>query len=260
MCTEETERDNEHAASMPGTVDRRSFGHLSAAAIFAAAFPAACSSGGDTKSGAEGQSSTQQAPDAANTASANAGDPAAINEQRVNIAMSGGGVSDSVFFHPAAGAHAGVLMWPDIRGLRPAFEAMARRLATSGYAVLVVNPFWRDSTAPVVQPGEQFSDPEVRGRLIPMARKLTQEAAFADARDYIGFLDAQAAVDTNRKVGTAGYCMGGPLIHAHRWRGTGPGGRCSIVPWRWSGDGSPGQSTSVDPADQRCRAARRGAK
>ena len=103
-------------------------------------------------------------------------------------------------------------MWPDIRGLRPAFEAMGKRLAMAGYAVLVVNPFWRDARAPVVQPGEQFSDPDVRGRLIPMARKLTQEAALSDARDYIGFIDAQDAVNTDKKIGTAGYCMGGPLI------------------------------------------------
>ena len=40
-------------------------------------------------------------------------------------------------------ARTGVLVWPDILGLRPAFRRMGKRLAESGYAVLVVNPFYR---------------------------------------------------------------------------------------------------------------------
>ena len=53
------------------------------------------------------------------------------------------GVADCYFVHPASGASAGVLVWPDILGLRPAFRQMGKRLAESGYAVLVVNPFYR---------------------------------------------------------------------------------------------------------------------
>ncbi|MEL6380427.1 MAG: dienelactone hydrolase family protein [Pseudomonadota bacterium] len=209
MCDEQTETDNETVQKKGDAVDRRAFGHLSAAAIFATAFSASGCSSDDGKAGV-----TALGKDAARSVS---GDGTPIMEQRVNITMSGaagetGGVSDSVFFHPVDGTHPGILIWPDIRGLRPAFEAMGKRLATAGYGVLVVNPFWRDAPAPVVTPDEQFSDPDVRTRLVAMARKLTEPAAFADARDYIGFLDAQEAVDTDRMIGTAGYCMGGPLI------------------------------------------------
>jgi len=218
MCDDQTERDIERAAEKPGTVDRRAFGQLSAAAIFAAAFPAACSPAQEetgTAAGPEGEA--RGAPAAGEVEAAENGEGAApgleVVEQAVRVPMGeGAGVSDSYFVHPAAGAHAGILMWPDIRGLRPAFEAMGKRLAMAGYSVLVVNPFWRDAPAPVVGPDDQFSDPDVRSRLIPMARKLDQDAAFADARAYIAFLDRQGAVDTGKKIGTAGYCMGGPLI------------------------------------------------
>jgi carboxymethylenebutenolidase len=122
------------------------------------------------------------------------------------------GFSDCYYVRPSSGKHPAVLMWPDIKGLRPAFRAMGKRLAMQGYSVLVVNPFYRDAKAPVVGEGASFSDPETRKFLIAMARKLTQNASMADARAYIEFLDAQDNVDTNRKVGTLGYCMGGPLI------------------------------------------------
>ncbi len=226
MCDDQTERDIERRADKPGTVDRRAFGQYSAAAIFAAAFPAACSPAQQAvgaKTSPEGQTGSVRASVNAGAAAGSDAMGAGLDviEQAVSVPMGSGagtgmgegaGQSDSYFVHPAAGAHAGILMWPDIRGLRPAFEAMGKRLAMAGYSVLVVNPFWRDASAPVVGPDEQFSDPDVRSRLIPMARKLDQDAAFADARAYIAFLDRQAAVDTGKKIGTAGYCMGGPLI------------------------------------------------
>ena len=135
-----------------------------------------------------------------------------VQEKYVDVPMADG-VSDCFFVTPAAGGqHPAILMWPDIKGLRPGFELMGRRLAENGYAVLVVNPFYRDSTAPVAGDNPDFGDPDMREFLISMARKLTQEASLSDARDYIAFLDAQSAVDTGRKIGTCGYCMGGPLI------------------------------------------------
>lgn len=136
----------------------------------------------------------------------------AVQEKMVQVKMADGSVSDCYFVAPATGQHPAILMWPDIKGLRPAFKLMGKRLAENGYAVLVVNPFYRDATAPVAGDVLDFSDPETRKFLINMAIKLTQDASLSDARDYIGFLDAQDSVDTSRKIGTCGYCMGGPLI------------------------------------------------
>jgi carboxymethylenebutenolidase len=102
-------------------------------------------------------------------------------------------------------------MWTDILGLRPAFRAMGKRLAASGYAVLVPNPFYRTGKAPVVAEGASFDDDATRQRLMSLMATLTPEVQFSDARAYVGYLASQPAVDRKRKMGTAGYCMGGPM-------------------------------------------------
>ena len=58
------------------------------------------------------------------------------------------GVADAFIAHPQKGTFPAVLIWPDIFGLRPAFRAMATRLAESGYTALVINPFYRIRKAP----------------------------------------------------------------------------------------------------------------
>ena len=122
------------------------------------------------------------------------------------------GTCDAYFVHPEQGKHPAVLIWPDIFGLREAFKGMATRLAQSGYAVLVVNPFYRTRRAPTSQPGADFKDPAVRDALMALRSSLSAETAQVDAKAFVNFLDKQAATDTKRKVGTMGYCMGGPLV------------------------------------------------
>ncbi len=118
------------------------------------------------------------------------------------------GVADSYFVHPSSGTHPGVLIWPDAFGLRPAKRQMAKRLAESGYSVLVVNPYYRAQRAPVVNT-TNFA--EVRETIMPLMGALNAETQTSDAKAFIGFLDDQASVDSNRKMGTMGYCMGGPF-------------------------------------------------
>jgi carboxymethylenebutenolidase len=122
------------------------------------------------------------------------------------------GVADCYFVHPAKGAHAGVLVWPDILGLRPAFRQMGRRLAESGYAVLTVNPFYRQKPSPVVPEGASFADPEVRKMVMPLAQALNATTNVTDAKAFVAWLDQQPAVDRKRRIGTTGYCMGGPIV------------------------------------------------
>lgn len=119
------------------------------------------------------------------------------------------GTCDAYFVHPNQGAHAGVLIWPDAMGLRTAFKQMADRLAASGYAVLAVNPYYRSAPAPVVPDGSAFG--EVRGVLGPLMGSLNADTHVRDARAFVGWMDQQSAVDTGRKIGTMGYCMGGPI-------------------------------------------------
>ncbi len=121
------------------------------------------------------------------------------------------GVADCHFVHPASGSHPGVLIWPDAMGLRPAFKEMGKRLAESGYSVLVVNQYYREQKAPVAPEGSSFADEAVRNKIRPLMATLSAETHVTDATAFVGFLDGQDVVDSNRKMGTMGYCMGGPI-------------------------------------------------
>ncbi|MEO8373040.1 MAG: dienelactone hydrolase family protein [Candidatus Solibacter sp.] len=117
------------------------------------------------------------------------------------------GTADCYFVHPASGTAAAVLVWPDIFGLRPAFRQMGKRLAESGYSVLVVNPFYRAKKAPTADKGAATPI----GDVLPLAQALSETTNMTDAKAFIAWLDGQASVAKNRKIGTQGYCMGGPM-------------------------------------------------
>ena len=117
------------------------------------------------------------------------------------------GTADCYFVHPASGTAPGVLLWPDIFGRRPAMHQMAKRLAETGYAVLVVNPFYRVKKAPTADNGAATPIQQV----MPLAQALNETTHMTDAKAFIGWLDQQPSVAKNRKMGTQGYCMGGPM-------------------------------------------------
>jgi carboxymethylenebutenolidase len=129
-----------------------------------------------------------------------------VVEKDINV-KTPDGVADCYFVHPATGTAPGVLMWPDIFGLRPAFRQMGKRLAESGYAVLVVNPFYRTMSAPTAPEGTLTPLPQV----VPLAQSLDETTNMTDAKAFVSWLDQQASVAKERMVGTQGYCMGGPL-------------------------------------------------
>jgi carboxymethylenebutenolidase len=138
---------------------------------------------------------------------ANAAD---VKESEVDI-KTPDGTADAYFVHPSKGLHPGVLIWPDIFGLRPAFRQMGKRLAESGYSVLVVNPFYRTKKAPTAPEHADFQDPATRTALMALAGSLTPETALTDAKALVAYLDSQSPVDKKRKMATTGYCMGGPF-------------------------------------------------
>jgi carboxymethylenebutenolidase len=120
------------------------------------------------------------------------------------------GQADCWFAAPAKGKHPAVIVWPDIFGLRPAFKQMYLRLAEAGYAVLIVNPFYRSAKAPTSVPGVAFDD-AFRAQVGKMRTLMTPEAIARDALAFASFLDAQKSVNVRRKIGVTGYCMGGSL-------------------------------------------------
>jgi len=130
----------------------------------------------------------------------------AVSEREVSITTADG-VCDAYFVAPTSGPAPGVLVWPDVFGLRPAFRQMGRRLAESGYSVLVVNPFYRQKKAPTAAQGGQTPIAEV----MPLMQALTPAMHLSDGKAFVAWLDAQKEVDKARKLGTTGYCMGGPI-------------------------------------------------
>lgn len=179
MCDNHTEEENARMLKL-STLTRRQFAKLGVTAAIAALLPPL----------------------------ANAQD---VMEMEVSI-QTPDGVADCYFVHPSSGKHPAVLMWPDILGLRPASRAMGKRLAQSGYSVLVVNPFYRIQHAPVIPDGASFADPAISAIVRPMMASLTAASDVTDAGAFLTWIDQQMAVDTTRKIGTIGHCMGGPQV------------------------------------------------
>lgn len=180
MCDDLTAHEEEAALARKG-IGRRDFAALSAAAVIAA-----CTAG-------DGEAKTKRA----------------LTERSVTFPTPDG-TADGFFVHPAKGKHPAVLLWPDIAGLREAYQVMARRLAEAGYAVLVLNHYYRNAPAPIMKSMAEWRTPEGQERLKPMIAAINPEATMRDAKAAIAWLDAQKAVDRKRGVGTQGYCMGGP--------------------------------------------------
>jgi carboxymethylenebutenolidase len=123
------------------------------------------------------------------------------------------GTCDAAFIHPASGSHPGVLIWTDAFGLRPSFREMAKRLAAQGYSVLVPNPFYRVSKSPQFEDASKVDFAKERDKINPLMNSIGAPGAVeSDAPVFIAFLDAQKQVNKSKKIGTQGYCMGGPLV------------------------------------------------
>ena len=138
-------------------------------------------------------------------------DAADTTESEVEI-KTPDGTCDAYLVHPVKGKYPAVLIWPDIFGLRPAFRQMGKRLAESGYTVLVINPFYRTKKAPTAPEHPDFNDPATRQGLMSLAGTLSPATALTDATAFVAYLDGKPSVDNKRKMGTTGYCMGGPFV------------------------------------------------
>ncbi|MEO0882994.1 MAG: dienelactone hydrolase family protein [Pseudomonadota bacterium] len=135
-------------------------------------------------------------------------EPGDLTETDVSISTPDG-EADALFIHPTEGAHAAVIIWPDIHGVRPAFFDMARQLAGAGYSVLAVNPYYRTHAGRLFFDGETFRDPGGRERVAPHYTALSPETVVTDGAALTAWLDEQPAVDTARGIGAVGFCMTG---------------------------------------------------
>jgi carboxymethylenebutenolidase len=144
------------------------------------------------------------------------------------------GVADAALFHPEGkGKWPAVVVWPDVMSLRPVFRDMGRRLAASGYVVLVPNLYYRAKKAPVIEGTFNFANPEDRAKLTPLRATVTPEGTDRDGAAYVAFLDAQPQTNKAKKIGVQGYCMGGPL--AFRTAAIAPGRIAAVATFHGGG-------------------------
>jgi carboxymethylenebutenolidase len=180
MCDDLTAQEEDAALAANG-LNRRQFAAISAAGVLAAC------------TGSE------------SAAKARAG----LSESSVAITTTDG-TADAFFVRPAKGKHPAVIMWPDVAGLRPAYMEMGRQLAAAGYAVLVVNHYYRSAKAPIMNSMAEWRTPEGQAKLKPMIAAITPAGVASDTAAFVAWLDRQAVTDRKRGIGTIGYCMTGP--------------------------------------------------
>ena len=183
MCDDFT-REQEDAAIARMSISRRQFAALSGAAAIAACAPA------------ESDASDAPAP--------------GMVESTVTFPTADG-TADAYFVYPGSGTFPAVILWPDIAGLREAYQMMAKRLASAGFAVLAMNQYYRSAKAPVLGSFMEWRTDEGRAKLRPMIDQIGSDAVMRDAAAAVTFLDAQDAVDSTMGIGSCGYCMGGPF-------------------------------------------------
>lgn len=180
MCDQDQLAEMGRSAK-PGGMSRREFAAMGAAATAIALAPF---------DGAE----AQRAP----------------NESNVRFDAPDGRM-DAFFIHPEEGKHPAIIVWPDVAGWRDAFTSMGRRLARTGYSVLILNPYYRDAEAPQFDDFDAYREGGGSDKVAPWREKLTAEAVMATAKAAIAYLDGHDSVDTSKGIGVQGYCMGGPF-------------------------------------------------
>ncbi len=180
MCDQDSMNDMADHLRKTGQVTRRTFGGLAAGASLLAALPRAANA-----VAVKGQDIVVKTPD---------------------------GEAEAYFVAPTTGKAPAVLVWVDAFGLRPAFKQMADRLAESGYAVFTPNPYYRTAKVPVLPEGLDFAKDADRAQIMKVMSTLNAQTHVTDAKAFTAFLNGHAAVDTGKKMGTTGYCMGGPMV------------------------------------------------
>lgn len=199
MCDDSIERDTRRWLDEK-RLGRREFGALGVGATVAV-LAAAC----DDSSGSTSKDASAPEADASTK-----GETRKTKANTVSIGTPDGS-ADAYFVHPESGKHPAIIVWPDVLGLRDGFKTMATRLAEDGYAVLVINQYYRTAKAPVLASWDEWRTDEGRAKLQPMIAAITPAGISSDGGAFVEWLDKQSAVDTKKKIGTCGYCMGGPF-------------------------------------------------
>ena len=128
-------------------------------------------------------------------------------DQQIEIATKDGHVTTFISHPERDGPHPLIIFYMDAPGIREELRDMARRLATSGYYVMLPNLYYRSD---VMELGPLPADPNApeRKRMFELMGSINIPLVMQDTTALLAFADTQPAARTDI-VGTVGYCMSG---------------------------------------------------
>ena len=120
-----------------------------------------------------------------------------VTEVDVNI-KTPDGTCDAAFIHPTSGSHAGVIVWTDAFGLRPAMRDIGKRIAAEGYSVLVPNPFYRVKPGPAVSDVASFNFQTDMPKIQPLMASISAPGNLRERRRRVHRLAGPAKAGRRR--------------------------------------------------------------
>jgi carboxymethylenebutenolidase len=128
-------------------------------------------------------------------------------DQQIEIPTKDGHVTTFISHPERGGPHPVIIFYMDAPAIREELRDMARRLATSGYYVMLPNLYYRSG---VMELGPLPADPEApeRKRMFQLMASINIPLVMEDTRALLAYADGQPAARTDI-VGSVGYCMSG---------------------------------------------------
>jgi carboxymethylenebutenolidase len=128
-------------------------------------------------------------------------------DQQIEIPTKDGHTTTFISHPERGGPHPVILFYMDAPAIREELRDMARRLATSGYYVMLPNLYYR---AGVMELGPLPADPESpeRKRMFELMASINIPLVMEDTKALLAYADGQAAARKD-VVGAVGYCMSG---------------------------------------------------
>ncbi len=136
-----------------------------------------------------------------------------MHEYEVEITTDDG-VMDTFICHPdEGGPHPAIIMYMDASGIREELRDMARRIATSGYFVILPNLYYR--TGREGHYGFDLarirSDEDQLQNMFKIMNETTNARVVADTKYVLKFIEGEEEA-TPGQVGCVGYCMSGRIV------------------------------------------------
>jgi carboxymethylenebutenolidase len=128
-------------------------------------------------------------------------------DQQIEIPTKDGHLTTFISHPERNGPHPVIIFYMDAPGIREELRDMARRLATSGYYVMLPNLYYRSD---VMELGPLPPDPESpeRKRMFQLMASINIPLVMEDTRALLAYADGQSAAAADI-VGSVGYCMSG---------------------------------------------------